>query len=453
MHKRKFLKNATIISAGAALSPLSCAMDTGETAEEPPPTIKNWAGNLTFSAKEYHRPENLQAAKETIVKSNQVKIFGTRHSFSAIADCVSEIISSDGFHQIHEIDKAAQTVEVGAGIRYGELAIKLQQEGFALHNLASLPHISIGGACATATHGSGDTNGNLASVVVAMEILKPNGELITLKKGDQDFDGAVVHLGALGMITKLILRIEPTYQVQQEIFLNLPLIEAQENFDQIFSSGYSVSFFSDYSEDVINQVWIKRRIPNGEENLGPLTDFFGAKKALKDMHPIASVSAENCTEQMGLPGPWHERLPHFKMDFTPSNGEELQSEFFVPRESASEVLGVIQKMSDEITPLLFISEVRSIKGDDMWMSTAYGGDRIAFHFTWKPDGKGVENLLPKLEQALSPYDARPHWGKLFHMKRNRIESLYPRIDDFRDLVHRFDPTRKMQNEYLRSRVI
>lgn len=450
MHKRTFLKTTSLLLGSAAIAPFACKPATSDPVTTPV-AMKNWAGNLTFSAQKYHRPTSIEEVQELIRKSKKIKSFGTRHSFSSIADCDNEIISSDGFHDIHSLDKDAGTVTVGSGIRYGELAIFLQKEGFALHNLASLPHISVAGACATATHGSGDKNGNLASIVKGLQLIRADGEIVNLKPGDPDFAGTVVHLGAIGMVTKVTLAVQPAFQIQQEIFEHLSLDQATKHFDAIFGSGYSVSFFTDYSQD-INQVWIKRRLES-EKPMQPLQEFYGATAASRNMHPIAANSAVNCTDQLAVPGPWHERLPHFKLDFTPSNGEELQSEFFVDRDRAPEVLNVIQSMNARITPLLFIAEVRSIQADDFWMSTAQGGNKIAFHFTWKPDWEGVKVLLPDLEKALEPFNARPHWAKLFDMKSDRIQSLYPKFKDFRNLVERYDPEGKFRNEYLETKLL
>lgn len=435
---------------GSAIIPFACTSGSSNQTP-PPPVIKNWAGNLTFSAKQFYRPTSIEDVQALVSKSKKIKSFGTRHSFSNIADCDNEIISSDGFHDVIELDKDNLTVTVGAGIRYGELAIYLENEGYALHNLASLPHISVAGACATATHGSGDQNGNLASIVKGLELIKGDGEIVKLTAGDPDFNGAVVNLGALGMVTRMTLAIQPTFQVQQEIFEHLSLDQATKNFDAIFGSGYSVSFFTDYAED-INQVWIKRRLPSGQA-LEPLKEFYDAMAATRNMHPIAANSAVNCTEQMAVPGPWHERLPHFKLDFTPSNGEELQTEYFVDRADAPEVLNIIQSMHERITPLLFIAEIRSIQADDLWMSTAQGGDKIAFHFTWKPEWEGVKALLPDLEKALEPFNMRPHWAKLYAMESERMQSLYPKFSDFKILAEKYDPEEKFRNKYLINRVL
>ncbi len=449
MHKRTFLKTSSYLLGGTAITPFACKSDSIDSSQ-PSRTVKNWAGNLTFSAKKYHRPTSIEEAQEIVRKSKKIKCFGTRHSFSDIADCDHEIISSDAFHDVLAMDEDAMTVTVGAGIRYGELALHLQKEGYALHNLASLPHISVAGACATATHGSGDTNGNLAAIVHGLELIKADGEIVSLQIGDPDFAGAVVHLGALGIVTKVTLSIQPTFQIQQEIFEHLPLDQAMKNFNAIFGKGYSVSFFTDYSKD-INQVWVKRRLQN-EEPMTPIQELYGATAATRNMHPIAANSAANCTDQMAVPGPWHERLPHFKLDFTPSNGDELQSEYFVDRDLAPEVLNVIQSMHSRITPLLFIAEVRSIQSDEFWMSTAQGSDKISFHFTWKPEWEGVKGLLPDLEKALEPFRARPHWAKLCEMQSDRIQSLYPKFGDFRNLTERYDPENKFRNTYLNKRV-
>lgn len=445
MDKRTFLKKTGVLATGTALAPWAChSPDQKATMIAPG---KNWAGNLTYSAVHLDTPDSKEEAVNFVKEHEKVRPLGTRHSFSNIADGEDQMISSQKFDQIIDIDMDAITVTVGSGIRYGELALALQAKGLAIHNLASLPHISVAGACSTATHGSGDQNGNLAAIVKGLEIIKADGTIVSLQRGDSDFNGAVVGLGALGFVTQMALEIQPTYQIQQEIFEHLPLEEAIANFDEIFGRAYSVSFFTDYSQEEINQVWLKRRL-DGAEALAPIKDFYGAVAATRNMHPIAVNSAENCTDQMAVPGPWHERLPHFKLDFTPSNGDELQSEFFVDRALAPEVLQMIQSMSDRITPLLYISEVRSIKADDLWMSTTQGGDKIAFHFTWKPDGPGVAALLPDLEKALEPFNARPHWAKLFHMGHERLRHLYPKMDDFKDLVHRYDPDGKFQNDYL-----
>ena len=447
MKKRTFLRHTSLIAAGATLAPWACKPPDKNIEMIAPG--KNWAGNLSYHAKNLYTPATAEEAKDFLARHQNVRPLGTRHSFSSIADSNDQMMSSQHFNAVISIDTATNTVTVGSGIRYGELALALQEKGYAIHNLASLPHISVAGACSTATHGSGDENGNLASIVRSLDIMKGDGSTVTLQRGDADFDGAVVGLGALGFITRMTLDIQPTYQVQQEIFEHLPLAAAVENFDAIFSSAYSVSFFTDYNQEEINQVWLKRRLP-GSEALAPIEDFYGAVAATRNMHPIAVNSAENCTDQMAVPGHWHERLPHFKLDFTPSNGDELQSEFFVDRALAPQVLQVIQGMSDRITPLLYISEVRSIKADNYWMSTAQGGDKIAFHFTWKPNGAGVSALLPDLEKALEPFNARPHWAKLFHMGHERLSQLYPQMSAFKDLVQRYDPAGKFQNDYLRK---
>ncbi len=443
MRKRSFIKTTSLALGSAALSPFAC----NPVPESSSSAGHNWAGNLHYKATRFFEPNGLNEVQEIVSKSNRIKALGTRHSFSAIADCEQDLISTRGLNKILNLDKSAMTVTVESGIRYGELSRYLHQEGFALHNLASLPHISVAGACATATHGSGDQNGNLAAIVRGLEIVKANGDVVSLTPPDPDFAGVVVHLGALGVVTKVTLAIQPTYQVQQEIFEYLPLQAAVTNFEDIFSRAYSVSFFTDWSQDNINQVWLKRRL-DGSDPLEPIADFYGSSQATRNMHPIAALSSENCTDQMAVPGSWHDRLPHFKLDFTPSNGDELQSEFFVDRDQAPEVLMLLQSMQPRITPLLFISEVRSIQGDDLWMSTAQGNDKIAFHFTWKPDWDGVMAFLPALEKALEPFQARPHWAKLFVMEADKINTLYPKMGEFKDLVQRYDPEGKFRNEYL-----
>ena len=411
----------------------------------------NWAGNYTYQAANFHRPETVEQIQDLVAHSSKLKALGTRHSFNDIADSAGDLISLEHFNQMIALDREHGSVTVGAGVRYGQLARWLHREGYALHNLASLPHISVAGACATATHGSGDRHGNLSTAVSAMEVVTANGELVSLsrEKDGEQFEGAVVGLGGLGVVIKLTLNVSPTFEMRQDIYENLPLAELEEHFDELFSSAYSVSLFTDWRNSNFNQVWLKRHISdNAPIKLDP--NLFQATLALNPLHPIATLSAENCTEQMGISGPWHERLPHFRMDFTPSSGEELQSEYMVPRRHAFQALRVIDRLREDIAPLLQVSEIRSIAADELWMSPCYQRDCIALHFTWKKDWDGVKRLLPMIEDQLAQFEARPHWAKLFTMSPAHLQALYEKLPDFRQLLQHYDPQGKFRNRFLNT---
>ncbi len=408
--------------------------------------LKNWAGNFEFSSTEVLKPSNLEELLKAYQSDNPLKSLGTRHCFNRIADTQHVHISTENLNKVLEIDEENLLVWVEAGIKYGDLGIALEEKGYALHNLASLPHISVMGAVSTGTHGSGDRNGNLSSAVEVISMVIPGGEIREFKKGDPEFEGVVVGLGALGTVYKLALKIQPTYQVAQFLFENLPMEACKEHFDEIYQSGYSVSMFTTWENKLIDQVWVKRRLDEEYEN--DLSSFWGATPATKNLHPLKENSPVNCTEQMGVPGSWYERLPHFKMEFTPSNGEELQSEYFVPRENAYEVLMEIEKLKDIIRPVLFVSEIRSIQADNFWMSMASGRDSIAFHFTWKPMTPEVMQVLPELEKVLMPYQVRPHWGKLFTMGEAELKNHYPKWDDFKNITRKMDPQSICKNDFL-----
>jgi xylitol oxidase len=339
---------------------------------------------------------------------------------------------------------------------YGELGEYLHAHGHALGNMASLPHISIAGAVATATHGSGTTNGNLATAISGIEFVDAAGEIVTLTRdrdGDR-FQGAVVSLGALGVVTKLTLDIEDTFDVAQAVYLDLPMRElAHGGFEEIMKSGYSVSLFTDWSRRTIQQVWIKQRVEAGRPAAAaPARDFRGARLATDNLHPVAGESAENVTEQLGIPGPWHERLPHFRMGFTPSSGNELQSEYFVPIAAAYDAIMAIEALHELITPYVLISEIRTIAADGLWMSPCYGRACVALHTTWKPNWDAVVNLLPVIEQALEPFGAVPHWGKLFTMTPAKLQARYERLADFRELLDHYDPHGKFSNDFLQQNI-
>ena len=409
----------------------------------------NWAGNYVYGAAQIHRPKTIEQLQEHVNQSSKLKALGTRHSFNDIADSAGDLISLEHFNKILDLDRKNHTVTVEAGVRYGELGGWLHERGYALHNLASLPHISIAGACATGTHGSGDQHGNLATAVGSVEMVTADGEIILLSREQhpEHFYGAVVGLGGLGVVTKLTLDISPTFEMRQDVYENLPFAELKDHFDELSSSAYSVSLFTDWRNATFNQLWLKNNVTmESAFNLQPT--LFRATLAKSHLHPIPNLSAENCTEQMGMAGPWHERMPHFRMDFTPSSGQELQSEYLIPRQHAFVAFQAIDQLREHIAPLLQISEVRTIAADNLWMSPCYHQDSIGIHFTWKQDWPAVSQLLPRIEDALAPFNARPHWGKLFTMDPKHLQSLYEKVSEFQELLRHYDPQGKFRNTFL-----
>jgi xylitol oxidase len=432
MKKRTFLKLSSAAIAGTAFANIIACTPTPKNKTM---LLKNWAGNLKYSAKNLIEPTTLEEFRHAVTSIAKSRALGTRHCFNRIADTNASLISTAKLNKVLSIDTENKNVTVEAGIRYGEFCKQIHEAGFALHNLASLPHISVAGACATATHGSGVNNGNLATNISVVEMVTANGEVVTLSR-DKDpntFYGAVVSLGSLGVVTKITLDLVPTFNIRQDVYLNLPMQELEKNFSEIMSSGYSVSLFTDWQTDNINQVWKKSIVTEGETKTAA-KDYFGARLAGKNVHPIIEISAENCTEQMGVAGPWFERLPHFKMGFMPSSGEELQAEYFVPMSSAMEAIRAVATLREDIKPYILITEIRSIAADKLWMSPCYDQPSIAIHFTLKQDIEGVSSLLPKIEEKLAPFNVRPHWGKLFTILPAVLQSRYPRIDDFKKLV-------------------
>ncbi len=446
MNKREFLKASGALLTGTLVSRFA-------TGEQHAAARTNWSGNYTYSTDQLLQPRSVEEAQHMVKASKRVKALGSRHSFNGIADSTGDQISLKQLDEM-KVDPESRTVTVGGGVTYGQLSPYLDQHGFALHNLASLPHISVAGACATATHGSGNRNGNLATVVTALEMITADGTLATFslaQHGDK-FPGAVVALGGLGLVTRLTLKVEPTYQMRQVVYENLPFSELEHHFEEIFESGYSVSLFTDWQHHRVTQAWIKSRVDAGHPAPIPPT-FFGATKATRKLHPLAGHSAENCTEQLGIPGPWYERLPHFRMNFTPSSGAELQTEYLLPREAGYRAVLAVEELRDMITPHLFISELRTIAADDMWMSTARQRPSMAIHFTWKPEWPAVHAVLPHIEEKLKPFDARPHWAKLFTTPGSRLHELYTEMPAYRALLRQYDPQGKFHNAFLETNIL
>ena len=411
--------------------------------------MRNWAGNYEYGAARLHQPQSIDEVQDLVRTIPKVRVLGSRHSFNDLVDTTGDLISLARLPRVFELDPGARTVTIDGAVRYGELCGPLDAAGFALHNLASLPHISVAGACATSTHGSGDRNGSLATAVAAMEVVTATGEIRSFSRASQpdEFDGAVVSLGGLGVVTKLTLQLQPTFQVRQHVYDNLPLTQVVDHFDAITSSAHSVSLFTQWRGQVIDQVWLKHRV-TARSAAEPPGDFFGATIATTPRHPIPGMSPAACTEQLGVAGPWYERLPHLRMDHTPSSGDELQSEYQVPRRQAVDALLAIDALRDQISPLVWISEIRTMAADDLWMSPSFGRDSVAIHFTWKPDWNAVRGVLPQIEDALAPFEARPHWGKLFSIPPDQLGPRYPKSAEFAALLRRHDPLGKFRNGFL-----
>ena len=423
-------------------------MDRSVTDETTEPRT-NWARNLTYGAARLVVPETVAEAQEAVRAAEKLRVVGSRHCFNDIADTTGTHLSLERLRRAVSLDAARRQVTVEGGIRYGDLGPILHERGYALHNLASLPHISVAGATATATHGSGVTLGNLATAVAGIEFINGAGDLVTLTR-DQDgdtFPGAPVSLGALGVITRLTLDIRPAFSVRQDVWLDLPVAALEAHFDEIMASGYSVSLFTDWRGDVVEQVWIKSIVEPGAR-FEPRSSLFGAKPATRNMHPLAELDAINCTEQMGVVGPSYDRLTHFRMGFTPATGDDLQVEYFIPREHGAASLRAMQEVGERLAPLLMIGEVRMVAADDLWLSTCYRQASIVFHFSFHPDQPALMRLLPTLEVALAPFNPRPHWGKLFAMSPRTVQSRYEKLPAFKALLATHDPKGKFRNAFV-----
>ncbi|MFI6154808.1 D-arabinono-1,4-lactone oxidase [Kitasatospora sp. NPDC051170] len=405
--------------------------------------VTNWAGNIRFRAERCHEPRSVEELRRIVAGARSVRVLGTGHSFNAIADTPGDLVSVAGLPRVVEVDGRARTVTVSAGLRFSEFTGVLDRAGFALHNLGSLPHISVAGACATGTHGSGVANGSLATAVRAVELVTAEGELRTIARGAAEFPGSVVALGALGVVTRLTLDVVPAFEVRQWVYEGLPNAVLRERFDEIMAAAYSVSLFTRWRTDRIDQVWLKQR--GGPEAPGT---WFGAVPADGPRHPVPGCPPEPCTGQLGAPGRWHDRLPHFRAEFTPSSGDELQSEYFVDRADAVRAFDALDAVRGRIAPALQISEIRAVAADDLWLSPAYGRDSVAFHFTWHPDAAAATAAVTAVEEALSAFSARPHWGKVFTTAPEAVRASYPRWDDFRALLRDLDPTGRFRNGFL-----
>jgi xylitol oxidase len=410
---------------------------------------RNWAGNVGFSPAVVARPRSVAELQEVVAtaaaRGSRIRAVGARHSFSSIGATEGSLVVMDDLGGVVGVDPDRSTVTVEAGIRYTDLAPILQAEGLALHNLASLPHLSIAGAIGTATHGSGDGNQNLAGAVVSIDVVDAAGEIVRIERGTDDGSAAIVGLGGFGVVAMVTLRVEPTFDVAQEVLVGLPVEVGIGHLDEILGSAYSVSLFTDWRDDTFHQVWRKHRVDTGADGLA---ERFGASIADLTMHPVPGMDAAACTPQLGRPGPWHERLPHFRSDAVPSVGAELQSEYFVDRADGAAAVEAVWALRDRLAGLVLVTELRSVAADEFWLSPAYGRDSLAIHFTWRPDLAAVTPAVEAIESALAPFAARPHWAKIAGISPDELRARFPRLDEAAARRHRFDPDGVFLNEFL-----
>jgi len=403
--------------------------------------MKNWSGTVTFQDSKTLAPKSVDELAKIVASEAKIRARGSAHCFNAMADTNAVSVTFENMSQEIVLDKDRATVTVPAGMKYGELAVALHDRGWALHNMASLPHISVAGAIATATHGSGVGNGNLATAVRGLEIVLPDGNIKTVTSQDPDFAGFVVGLGLIGIVSKVDLAIEPTFNVEQTVYRGMSRETYAANLDEIMSLAYSVSYFTTWAAAGGGEVWAKFR--SGSK--AP-TGLFEAYPATSNRHPLPGLNPEPCTEQMAVSGPWHLRLPHFKMEFTPSAGDEIQSEFFVDRTYAPAAIAALEKIAPQINEVLWVTEIRAIAADELWMSPHYQRDSIGIHFTWKKVD-AVYEFVKVVEAVLAPFKYRPHLGKVFSASPEYLKSVMPKMDDFIKLVQQIDPANKFGNAF------
>ncbi len=410
----------------------------------------NWADNHSYQAACIHRPQSIDDVRRIVAGAPRIRALGARHSFNGIADSPGDLIDLGDIPADLAIDPNHRTATVGAATNYGDLALALHRAGWALHNMASLPHVTVAGAVATGTHGSGDRSGNLATAVAALELVTASSDLVTIRRGDPGFEGMVVGLGAFGIVTRVALDIQPGFDMRQDAFEGLPWETVLAEFDAVMSAGYSVSLMTSWSGPAVTRLWIKTRL----DDVRPASVSAAQLGAVPALQPSATASPESLQRlnPFGEPGPWCDRLPHFRRGVMPGPVGHLQSEYMVPRRQATAAIAQLRTMSERIDPLLWTTEIRSMTGDGLWLSPAYGEDCVGIHFSWLREPDAVQGMTGEIEAMLLPFGARPHWGKIMHAPAARLGSLYPKLPAFRELARSFDPHGKFRNAFLDEHV-
>jgi xylitol oxidase len=307
------------------------------------PNAHNWADNHTFTAARTHLPTSGDEVRRIVAGASRVHAVGARHSFNAVADCSGDLIDLSAMDHDFVVDPERRTVTAGAGTNYGILAAWLHREGWALHNTASLPHVTPGGAGATGTHGSGDRLGTLSSAVAALELVTATGDVVTTTRGDRDFDAMVVNLGVLGVVTRITLDIQPSFTMRQDAFEGLRWDTLLADLDAVMSAGYSVSLLTKWSGPTVTRLWIKTRLED-DQPAAVSASHLGASAAALITPDATPESTATLNPFGGVAGPWCDRLPHFRQGVDPGTVGHLQSEYLLPRAHAVEAMTILRAM-------------------------------------------------------------------------------------------------------------
>jgi alditol oxidase len=405
--------------------------------------MKNWGGNLSYGTDQILEPTTIDELSQ-IIKSGKVRPIGTKHSFSPVVIGDGKLVSTMGLVFEPFVDEKEAKVTVAANTRFGDLAIYLESRGWALKNMGSLPHISIAGACATGTHGSGDGNQILSASLSSYSFLDGRGEMQTFSRGDELFEAGRLGLGAYGLWVQLTLDVVPSYRMRQDVYHDILWEAFYENPANLTSAGYSVSLFTKWGKPTIDQTWVKTRISDGP----PANPLHGVYAETESKRELAPGVGDNLTAQGGQEGAWCDRLPHFRLDATPSAGDEIQTEYFVQRDQVASAVKQLNQLAELINPILIITEIRTIASDQAWLSPMLRGDSVALHFTWRNDPAAVNDAVQQIEAKLGDYGIIPHWGKVNAFDKSRLAAVHSRISDAREVFDELDPMRKFSSEYL-----
>jgi len=409
----------------------------------------NWSRTHCFGATELRRPTSIGELQQSIVAAvasgQGVRTIGSRHSFTDIADS-DVVVDLGALPEQFAVSPDRTSVTVSGAMTYARLASLLEPHQLAIANMASLPHLSIAGAISTATHGSGTTNGNLATAVLSLKIMTSAGELRHVQRSDTQFSAAVVALGAMGAIVAIELAVEPAFDVEQAVHNRLSWSRLHPSLDEVFDAAYSVSVFTDWRDHV--QLWTKRRVDQATLDHATLHD---GVQASQPEHPVPGADASSCTNQQE-PGLWSHRLPHFRSDEVPSVGAEVQSEFFVERALMGQAIERLRSIGDALEPVIMVSEIRTIGADNIWLSPQYQRDCAAFHFTWHHDVVAAHAAADLVTDTLAPLRPIPHWGKVFDPRRFDFDQLYPNLRSALACFQEWDPTSTFTNAWMRNTI-
>lgn len=423
--------------------------------QQPHYHFRNWAGNVQFTAQSFIQPENETEIAAALLKSEQLRVVGTGHSWSTICTTNQNLLNLDRYNKVLQVDKEKLQVTVQPGIKLWQLNEYIDKQGLALKNLGSIARQSLAGAISTATHGTGIGFQILASQIEKFKLIKPDGDILEIhSEKDKDlFNLSIVNLGALGVISEMTINVVPAYQLHDRTYV-APLQEVIDNLDELVeeTDHFKLWWFPHVDQAVVYRYTRTQQAANDSRLRQWLMDEFLSVNVYRLLLKAGNINRDwrrniNRTLVKKFIQPLNRIEKSYKVFnvLEPPIHREVEWAFdiSVAKELLREYTSFINASKHRIN---FIQEIRFTKADEYALSPCYGRNTMWLG-AYNADNFGWEELMSDFESLAIKYKGRPHWGKEFNVSATYLQQQYPNFKKFTTLREQFDPTGKLLNDF------